>query len=572
MAILNGKFSSALFLVICLTQNIRFLIALNINDLNSLCSAILEDNLHKRKPTKITAHVTKTLNTSEISINSFSQIVEVDTFSASNAASSVTCLAPSSVENLSELLQNVYFTSKNGSASRILFLCWPKIFSNNTVEQITLSIEEEFERHSVLRGILRMDTHVYASTFRNNFASPKTYEFFYYLNGPSIVVQEVLLTSKNDVFNEFLRISSRRSDFKLTSVRVLVQEDPILSGITNFVVKNGIITLIDGQCVEILNDFQKMLNFSVKLVRGQGWIEFENTTKGVSGIGAQILDNQADLAISASTLFPYRQAKLRFLQPVHSWQAMVFYSEPPLSSRNILMGTTTNFAKQTPLLIIGLTTLCTSFLAFSFYTGAFVATVSSPASLIKSYEYLKTFEFQIFSNPSHDMNVFISAMTMNQDTGRDNLTIWENSRRSFHGYRDVVEKITSSSSRYAFLYNNDLFLGSSRLEDNHGKDICKIRILKGTQTVKRAMFLRKDSPLYEIFAQRTVLLNERGLNSRYREKYLSGILRRCLRLNQVSEYVELQFEHVALAFQILAVGFGTSLFLMISIERLIYSH
>ncbi|CAG7655344.1 unnamed protein product, partial [Allacma fusca] len=65
-----------------------------------------------------------------------------------------------------------------------------------------------------------------------------------------------------------------------------------------------------------------MLNLTYQPVDGKGWMKLQNDSNGetLTGIGQQIINFEADLSISTSTMEYYRSKFISFLQPIGSEQ------------------------------------------------------------------------------------------------------------------------------------------------------------------------------------------------------------------------------------------------------------
>ncbi|CAG7820994.1 unnamed protein product [Allacma fusca] len=490
----------------------------------------------------------------------------------------ITFLFPQSFSQLINLLPLV-LEKGNYTVPAMTFICPPKVGfissdNNNRNDNSEMTLKLLLMRSESLSKRLNLNSHVYILVNKGSISSSLVE--FYNVNDVPIIAQVLTRANKIDILNGLLAMSARRNNLNSTTIRIIAQHDIVYKDAANVQITDGKVEILDGHCADAFLDVVHTLNFKYEAVVGKGWIRTVNNTEGeqLTGMGEQILNGEAELAISCSTMIPYRLEKLHFLQPIIFTQSMIFYREPAVETRNVqllpfqtlvwmtlflfwgIILTFTMFASntitfcenwagisdemfsvlscillqgwegsttRTPCIkIVSLIAMLFSFVMSSFYTGAYVATVSSPSSLINTFEDLKKYGFQVFTDPTLS---FYAFLFVNDSSSRQ--ALWTDSKRIYRGDKDAIDKIMDSSSRYAFVLNNDNFFVLSNNNSNKDCDFCNVQKLKHSTRIKDSMFLLKGSPFIELLSHRIIMLIERGLNARYKRKYAVDVHTNC---------------------------------------------
>ncbi|CAG7681382.1 unnamed protein product [Allacma fusca] len=418
-------------------------------------------------------------------------------------------------------------------------------------------------------------------------------------------------------------IAIRRSNLRASELKVVAEPDDLYESSLKMERNNGTVRFVSGSALEVLHDYQFMLNFTFKAVEGKGWISQEFTPEGyeLTGIGKQVLNDEALLCISGSSVVLYRGAKLHFLPSGLFTESLIFYHEPHLLERNVLalpfhyyvwvlllisllilwmsvmvvrifapgnsVGISNEFdmvditgvgfwlfsvvclrgitSPACPTLrIIFVTVLFTSFIVYSIYTAEFVAAISAPRTVITSYHDLEKYDFQVFTNPT------VPNYTQHflQNYEREISEVFKNSFKLYVNDTDTALKLLDPYTRYAFLINSDGFFQGIRRNASVIEDLCRISKLKnknGTR-IMDAMFLKKNSPLKEIFVHRTVILMELGLIHRHATDFKLHTSIQCLKSPKINSE-PLEWEQVIVAYKIL-IGGGVFAVLVLYLENI----
>jgi hypothetical protein len=93
---------------------------------------------------------------------------------------------------------------------------------------------------------------------------------------------------------------------------------------------NGSLQIVGGYCAKILWDLQLLLKFSIKSLTSDAYIREENGTLG--GIGHQLINGTADIALPLSYLLPFRVKHIVALHPLVGEPMLAIFRQPTSTS------------------------------------------------------------------------------------------------------------------------------------------------------------------------------------------------------------------------------------------------
>ncbi|OXA62011.1 Glutamate receptor ionotropic, kainate 2 [Folsomia candida] len=378
---------------------------------------------------------------------------------------------------------------------------------------------------------------------------------------PMPFTKRILLTDIGPDF--FLTILSRKSteDLHGSLVRALAIDSPDERYSAEFNRNKSIPTFIEGgYTVSLLNDLRDALNFSVLAVIGKEYITDQTVNQTVGGIGAQLLNNEADLIISMSYALEFR---VKYLSPTVAFnkdKVMVFFRQPSLFlNRNVFLHPfqdTVWISLLVTLSLIAISTLMTiripkhfmhkkhpedqpyfwilgalcqkscscephkihgriillvtflmAWIVYTFYSASIISRLSVSYNPITTLSGLINGGFNLLADPLVSYSKYLQ-FSSTQD--------WE---MTFVSEVDSVSKVFNGG--YGFISSIDLVVIASRNLQFSEQNICDTLSSVSLNIVMPLQFYtRKGYPFKELVNRKLLNLIGKGFNDRYLAEFL----------------------------------------------------
>ncbi|CAG7819453.1 unnamed protein product, partial [Allacma fusca] len=340
---------------------------------------------------------------------------------------------------------------------------------------------------------------------------------------------------------------------------------------------NGSFEFTGGFNFEIINYLADALNFTILPVRGSSYIGLARNGS-LTGIGAQVVTGEADIAISTSDYLPYRQERISYLHstfhspPATSFQDVFFsifdvgiwlslvlswtllsvltktfpwlkHGTGEVSKNDKDVGNdailfVTGAACQqgwhispnsVSLRLIVLTSFITHIVCYAAFTATLVSMLSVDQQLIRDSSDLAKYQYRIYSDGTADHLVHKLEGKPLNDSSLANRTV------SFiDGFKRMYSQKAGLISFSVIFYPQlKAYLESIIILENteikSQEKICTdIQQVSATRLpLKTGTIVRKHSPLKPYFNQKIVLLLERGIRHRFLTLFLRGSVGRC---------------------------------------------